>query len=35
MLGTDKNDLVFEEKDELFDIGAGRTRDKAVILLGL
>jgi oligopeptidase B len=33
-LGTDKTDLIFEEKDELFDIGAGRSRDKAVILLG-
>ncbi len=34
VLGTDKNDLVLEEKDELFDIGVGRSRDKAVILLG-
>ena len=34
MLGSDKTDLIFEEKDELFDIGAGRSRDKAVILLG-
>jgi len=34
VLGTDKNDLVYEEKDELFDIGVGRSRDKAVILLG-
>jgi oligopeptidase B len=33
-LGSDKTDLVFEEKDELFDIGTGRSRDKAVILLG-
>lgn len=33
-LGSDKADLIFEEKDELFDIGAGRSRDKAVILLG-
>ena len=33
VLGTDKNDLIFEEKDELFDIGTGRSRDKAVILL--
>ncbi|HEY0727160.1 MAG TPA: S9 family peptidase, partial [Pyrinomonadaceae bacterium] len=33
VLGTDKNDLVYEEKDELFDLGAGRSRDKAVILL--
>jgi len=34
VLGSDKTDLVFEEKDELFDIGTARTRDKAVILLG-
>ncbi len=34
VLGSDKTDLVFEEKDELFDIGAGRSRDKTVILLG-
>jgi oligopeptidase B len=34
VLGSDKTDLIFEEKDELFDIGAGRSRDKAVILLG-
>lgn len=34
VLGTDKNDLVFEEKDELFDIGVGRSLDKAMILLG-
>jgi oligopeptidase B len=34
VLGTDKYDLVYEEKDELFDIGVERTRDKAVILLG-
>ena len=33
VLGSDKNDLVYEEKDELFDIGTGRSRDKAVILL--
>jgi oligopeptidase B len=33
-LGSDQTDLVFEEKDELFDLGAGRSRDKAVILLG-
>ena len=33
-LGSDKTDLIFEEKDELFDIGAARSRDKAVILLG-
>jgi oligopeptidase B len=34
VLGGDKTDLIFEEKDELFDIGAGRSRDGAVILLG-
>lgn len=34
VLGNDQTDLIFEEKDELFDIGAGRSRDKAVILLG-
>src|SRR5882762_994458 len=34
VLGSDKTDLIFEEKDELFDIGAGRSRDKAFILLG-
>ncbi len=34
VLGSDKTDLIFQEKDELFDIGAGRSRDKAVILLG-
>ncbi len=34
VLGSDKTDLIFEEKDELFDIGAGRTRDKAIIYVG-
>ena len=33
VLGTDKTDLIYEEKDEIFDIGTGRSRDKAVILL--
>jgi oligopeptidase B len=33
VLGTDKNDLIYEEKDELFDIGVGRSRDKAMIFL--
>ena len=33
VLGTDKTDLVYEEKDELFDIGTGRSRDNAVIFL--
>jgi len=35
VLGTDKTDLVYDEKDELFDIGTGRSRDKAVIFLEL
>src|SRR6267143_5509622 len=34
VLGTDKTDVVVEEKDELFDLGASRTRDKAMILIG-
>ena len=34
VLGTEKYDLIYEEKDELFDIGVGKTRDKAVIVLG-
>ena len=34
VLGTDKSELIYEEKDELFDIGAERTRDKSVIMLG-
>jgi oligopeptidase B len=33
VLGTDKHDLVYEEKDELFDISTGRSRDKAVIFV--
>ncbi len=34
VLGSGKTDLIFEEKDELFDIDAGRTRDKAIIFVG-
>jgi oligopeptidase B len=34
VLGTDKYELVYEEKDELFDIGVDRSRDKAVIMFG-
>ena len=34
VLGTDKYELIYEEKDELFDIGVDRTRDNTVILLG-
>ena len=34
-VGTlDKNDLLFEEKDVLFNIGVGRSRDKKMIFLG-
>jgi len=33
VLGSDKSDLVYEEKDELFDIGIDRSRDNAVIFL--
>lgn len=31
VLGTEKYELIYEEKDELFDIGVGRSRDKAII----
>ncbi len=34
VLGSDKTDLLYDEKDELFDIGVQRTRDNAVIMLG-
>lgn len=33
VLGTDKTDAVYDEKDELFDIGVSRSLDKAVIFL--
>ena len=33
VLGTGKTDTVYDEKDELFDIGVGRSLDKAVIFL--
>lgn len=33
-VGTDKNDLLFEEKDVLFNIGVGKTRDNKMIILG-
>ncbi len=35
VLGADKHDLVYEEKDELFDIATSRTRDKAIIVLAI
>ncbi|MDQ6653823.1 MAG: S9 family peptidase, partial [Acidobacteriota bacterium] len=34
LLGSEKPDLIFEEKDELFDVVAGRSRDKAIIFVG-
>jgi len=34
VLGTDKYDLVYEEKDELFDIYTFRSRDRAMIFVG-
>ena len=34
VLGTDKYELIYEEKDELFDIGVGKSLDKAVIMMG-
>jgi oligopeptidase B len=33
VLGTDQHELVYEEKDELFDIATDRSRDKSVIFL--
>jgi oligopeptidase B len=33
-VGTDRNDLLYEEKDELFDVGVGRSLDKKMIFLG-
>jgi oligopeptidase B len=33
VLGTGKTDTVYDEKDELFDIGVSRSLDKAVIFL--
>src|ERR1700704_191232 len=33
VLGSDKYELLYEEKDELFDIDTQRSRDKAVIML--
>jgi oligopeptidase B len=34
VVGTDRNDLLYEEKDELFDVGAGRSLDRKIIFLG-
>ena len=32
-VGTDKNDLVYEEKDVLFGVGVGRSRDKQMLFI--
>jgi oligopeptidase B len=34
-IGANKNDLVFEEKDELYDIGVSRSRDEKMLFLTL
>ncbi|MEO6260826.1 MAG: prolyl oligopeptidase family serine peptidase, partial [Thermoanaerobaculia bacterium] len=34
VIGTTSNDLLYHEADELYDIGAYRTRDKAFIIVG-
>ena len=34
VVGTGTNELVLEEKDELFDLGAGRSLDKKVLFVG-
>jgi len=33
VIGTDTSDLVYDEKDDLFDLSCWRTRDRAAILL--
>jgi oligopeptidase B len=33
VVGSQANDLLYDEKDELFDLYVGRTRDRAVIVL--
>ena len=35
VLGSATFDLIFEEKDELYDIGLGKTRDKQFLVLGI
>ncbi len=34
VVGAGKNELLYEEKDELFDVGAGRSLDKKMIFAG-
>ena len=33
-VGTDKNELIFEEKDLLFNAGVGRSRDRKMLFIG-
>jgi len=33
-VGTDKNDLIYDEKDVLFNAGVGRSRDKKMLFIG-
>lgn len=33
-VGTDKNDLLFDEKDVLFNVGVGRSRDRKMMFIG-
>ncbi|HEU4869588.1 MAG TPA: S9 family peptidase [Pyrinomonadaceae bacterium] len=33
VVGAEKSDLIYDEKDELFDIGTGRSLDKSVIFV--
>ena len=33
VVGSDRNELLYEEKDELFDLGAGRSLDKKMIIV--
>jgi len=33
-VGTDKNELLYDEKDVLFNIGVGKSRDNKMLLLG-
>ncbi len=33
-VGTNKSEMLYEEKDEIFDIGAGRSDDEKMIFLG-
>ncbi len=34
VLGSDKSDLVYQDPDELYDVSAFRTRDKAFVVVG-